>query len=173
MEYIDVYSWNRQLTGQIVERGTPLTGNQYRLVVHVCLFNTEGKMLIQQRQPFKKGWPNLWDLTVGGAVIAGETSQVAAEREVMEEIGYRLELTGVRPGLTVYFPNGFDDVYLFERDIDLDDLQLQYEEVKGVRWVEEAEIIKLIHCGEFIPYEESFIQWLFAAWRQRGFGIRG
>lgn len=32
----------------------------------------------------------MWDLTVGGSAISGDTSQMAAEREVYEEIGYPL-----------------------------------------------------------------------------------
>lgn len=57
----------------------------YHLVVHVCVFNQKGEMLIQQRQPFKQGWPNLWDVTMGGSALAGETSQQAAMRELKEE----------------------------------------------------------------------------------------
>ena len=43
-----------------------------RLVVHICLFNARGEMLIQQRQSFKSGWSNFWDVTVGGSAVAGE-----------------------------------------------------------------------------------------------------
>lgn len=32
----------------------------------------------------------MWDMTVGGSAVSADTSQVAAEREVSEEIGYEL-----------------------------------------------------------------------------------
>ena len=53
-------------------------------------------MLIQHRQPFKSGWSDLWDITVGGSAVSGDTSQTAAEREVLEEIGYKLDLSNIR-----------------------------------------------------------------------------
>lgn len=32
---------------------------EYHLAVHVCIFNSENQLLIQQRQPYKGGWPNM------------------------------------------------------------------------------------------------------------------
>ena len=87
MELWDVYDKDRVKTGETMERGSAFADGAYHLVVHVCIFNSKGEMLIQQRQPFKEGWPNLWDLTVGGSAVAGESSGEAAKRELFEEIG--------------------------------------------------------------------------------------
>lgn len=84
-------------------------------------------MLIQQRQPFKSGWPNMWDITIGGSAISGETSQTAIEREIFEEIGLKIDLQNIQPHLTINFDTCFDDVYLIEREIDIKDIVLQYE----------------------------------------------
>lgn len=73
MEYWDLYDAQRQKTGRIHQRGVPLNEGEYHLVVHGCLFNAAGQILIQQRQPFKEGWSNLWDVTVGGSAQQGET----------------------------------------------------------------------------------------------------
>ena len=67
------------------------------MVVHVCIFNGLGQMLIQQRSPEKTIWPELWDVSIGGGVDAGETSRQGAVREVGEELGYDLDLIGLRP----------------------------------------------------------------------------
>ncbi|WP_444811847.1 NUDIX domain-containing protein, partial [Streptococcus canis] len=56
--------------------------------------------------------PGLWDVTVGGSALAGETAQQAAMRELEEELGLSLELTGVRPHFTINFGEGFDDTFL-------------------------------------------------------------
>lgn len=101
MELWDVYDRDRKKTGKVMERGTPSEDEAYHLVVHVCLFNSKDEMLIQQRQPFKAGWPNMWDVTVGGSAITGDSSQNAAERELFEEIGYTIDLSNMRPHLTV------------------------------------------------------------------------
>ena len=124
MERWDIYTADRVKTGRTWPRGTELKDGDYHLVVHVCLFNEQGQMLIQQRQPFKEGWPNMWDLSVGGSATTGDTSQTAAERELFEELGLSLSFEGRRPQLTVPFEVGFDDYYLIETGSRFDDLDV-------------------------------------------------
>jgi isopentenyldiphosphate isomerase len=161
MEIWDIYDKDRIKTGATMIRGSKFKENTYHMVVHVCIFNSDGKMLIQQRQPFKEGWSNLWDITVGGSAVFGDCSQSAAEREVLEEIGYKLNLKDKRPSLTINFEDGFDDFYLVKHDIDVNDLKLQHEEVQKVMWADKNEIINMIDAGYFIPYYKSFIELLF------------
>ena len=54
MEIWDLYTKDRIKTEETMVRGEKITKGFYRLVVHVCIFNSRGEMLIQQRQPFKK-----------------------------------------------------------------------------------------------------------------------
>lgn len=161
MEIWDLYDKDRIKTGETMVRGSKFKENTYHLVVHVCIFNLKGKMLIQQRQPFKDGWPNMWDITVGGSAVSGDTSQLAAEREVYEEIGYKLSLDGIRPSLTINFDKGFDDIYLIQKDVDISKLKLQYEEVQSVKWASKEEILSMIDEEIFIPYHKSLIDLLF------------
>lgn len=163
MELWDIYDKNRNLTGRTMERGSAFDKGDYHLVIHVCLFNLRNEMLIQQRQPWKKGWPNMWDITVGGSALSGETSSKAAERETFEEIGYQIDLANERPFFTINFDEGFDDYYLVEREIDIKDLKLQYEEVQSVNWAGRDEILRLVKEGRFIDY--WFIDLLFD-WRK-------
>ena len=168
MEYWDLYDRDRIPTGEIHQRGKPLPEGRYHMVVHVVIFNTKGEMLIQQRQPFKEGWPNLWDITVGGSAVAGDTSRTAAQREVMEEIGLPIDLSGEQPKLTIPFDAGFDDVYTLVMDVDLSTLHLQESEVQAVRWASEEDILTMLADGRFIPYHRAFIQLLFALRHSRG-----
>lgn len=125
-------------------------------------------MLIQQRQPFKSGWSNMWDITVGGSATKGETSQTAIERELFEEIGLKLDLQNMRPHLTINFDVGFDDIYLIAKDVDVNSLTLQYEEVQQVKWASLDEILQKIDEGVFIPYHKSLIQLFFNMRKQYG-----
>ena len=161
MELFDLYTADRVKTGRTMVRGGQTPEGFYRLVVHVCIFNLEGKMLIQQRQPFKKGWSNLWDVTVGGSAISGDSSRSAAERETLEELGLSIDLTDIRPTMTIYWEHGFDDYYVLTQDVDPDSLRLQREEVQAVRWASPEEILQMIDDGRFIPYEKSLIELLF------------
>lgn len=161
MERWDVYTKDRVRTGKTMIRGEKIKEGDYHLVVHVCIFNSKGKMLIQQRQSFKEGWPNMWDITVGGSAIAGECSYEAAEREVFEEIGYKINLKDIRPSFTVNFSCGFDDYYIINEDIDIKKLQLQYEEVQNVKWADHEEILKMMDDRVFIQYHKGIIECLF------------
>ena len=108
MELVDLYDENRVPLGRTAERGGAKGPGELRMVVHVCIFDSAGRLLIQRRTPEKFIWPGLWDVSVGGGVDAGETSRQGAEREVREELGFPLDLSGRRPTVTVNFDGGFD-----------------------------------------------------------------
>lgn len=112
-------------------------------------------MLIQQRQPYKRSWAGLWDVSVGGCALAGESSREAAEREAREELGYSLSLQDVAPALTLYPRGVLNDVYLVERQIDLSALTLQPEEVRSVKWATEKKIKNMIDEGTFYPLSKG------------------
>lgn len=172
MELVDLYNEDRVPLGRTAERSGPKNPGELRLVVHVCVFDSQGRLLIQQRAKKKYVWPELWDVSIGGGVDAGETSRQGAEREFQEELGYRLDLTGVRPSVTVNFPEGFDDFYIVRRDLDLSYLTLQREEVAGVRWASLTEVLAMHASGAFIPYPESFLRFLFDMREQFGFSTK-
>jgi isopentenyldiphosphate isomerase len=161
MEKWDIYDKERVPTGRLMNRGDPFKPNEYHLVVHVCIFNARGEMLIQQRQPFKESWPDLWDFTVGGSALTDENSQAAATRELLEEIGLPVDLADDRPYITIHFGLGFDDYYILEKDLDISRLTLQYEEVQSLKWAVKEDILKMVEDGTFIPYYPSMIDLLF------------
>ncbi len=168
MELWDIYTRDRIKTDKTMVRGDEFAAGSYHLIVHACIFNSKGEMLIQQRQPFKLGWSNMWDITVGGSSVSGDTSQKAIERELFEEIGFKIDLHNVRPHLTINFKFGFDDIYLIEKDVDINELVLQYEEVQNVMWATESDILNMIDEGSFIPYYKNLIQLFFSMKGQYG-----
>jgi len=160
-EIWDVYDMYRRRTGKQIMRGKELKLGDYHIVIHLCLFNKNGEMLIQQRQSDRESWANLWDVTVGGSALAGETSQQAAEREMIEEIGFAYDFSETRPVFTDNFNHGFDDYYVVEKELDISTLSMPTEEVQQIKWASKDEIIDGIRKGTFIPYYESLIHLLF------------
>lgn len=175
MEYWDVYDENKIKKNKSVIRGEESYGNntldkdEFHLVVHICIFNTKGQMLIQKRQSFKNTLANMWDLSVGGSVQRGESAKEAAIREVREEIGYKVDLDKAREHFCINFDKGFDNYYLLIEDLDIEKLTLQYEEVQSVKWATREEIHKLIEMGEFVPYYKELIDLIFKM-KDRGYG---
>ena len=162
-EIIDLYTVDRELTGKTARRDEPLDPGTYRMVIHVCIFNRKGEMLIQKRADDIVRWPSYWDISIGGGASAGDTSRQAAERETAEELGVHIHFSDRRPALTVNFNNGFDDFYTVEADLSLDDLHLQKEEVVDARWASREEIEAMIDDGSFIPYQKGLLGYLFFA----------
>jgi|LSQX01.1.fsa_nt_gb isopentenyldiphosphate isomerase len=161
MEFWECLDSERRPTGRVAERGNNLKKDEYHLVVHACIFSSDDCMLIQKRHPDKGLWPSLWDVTMGGSAVVGETSAEAAAREISEEIGLTLDFHGKRPGLSVNYGNNFDDFYIIRWDGDIGSLKLQPDEVCEVRWADRDEIHRLIEAGAFVPYYHSLIDVLF------------
>lgn len=170
MELWDIYDAYRHKTGRTGVRGEPVLPGDYHLVVHLIVFNAAGQMLIQQRQSCKRSCPDMWDITVGGCAVVGESSQEAAMRELREELGLEIDLTDTAPDLMITFPGGFDDMFLLERELDPAQLHLQQEEVQAARWASREEIMAMLRDNTFVPYHPSMIDMLFDL-RSHGGGL--
>ena len=160
-EPVDLFDENRAPLGKIAERRGERAPGEYQSIVHVCIFNSRGQLLIQKRSCEKRTWPELWDVSAAGGVDAGESSRQAACRECREELGYPLDLADKRPAITLHIPRGFDDFYVVKCDLDTDELTLQREEVTAVRWAEKEEVLELVKREEFVPYHPAFVELLF------------
>lgn len=153
MELLDIYDKNKVKTGRIHERGKPMKKGDYTLVVHLWIINDKGDILIQKRQSSKKIYPNMWDASVAGAAMKGDDSKSAIIRETKEELGIDLDMT--KSELLFSFKRDwwFDDIWVAKQNINIKDLNLQYEEVSDAKWVSYNVIETMVGKGEFIKYD--------------------
>jgi len=79
MEKWDIYDKNRNRTAV---RGSQMDDGDYHFVVHICIFNSYNKLLIQHRHRDKKLFPDVWDFSVGGSAQTGDTSQMAEDVDI-------------------------------------------------------------------------------------------
>ena len=91
---------------------------------------------------------NLYSLT-GGHVLANENSKDAIIREVKEELGLDIkdELIIYVSSLTLNTP--IFDIYYLEKDIDLNTLNIEKDEVSNVYFMDLEKIKKLIENKNF------------------------
>ncbi len=54
---------------------------------YILVFNTAGELFLQKRTLTKDIYPGYWDLAAGGVVLAGESYEESAQRELREELG--------------------------------------------------------------------------------------
>lgn len=98
----------------------------------------------------------------GGSALAGESSQEAAGRELLEELGVDISFAGIRPALSLPFGKGFDDIFTREQELELAALRLQPEEVEAVQWAGEAKVLAMLEEGTFVPYHPGLVMLLFS-----------
>ena len=163
MEFWDVYDRDRRPKGYKIMRGGDrrLGKDEYHLTCHVCLFSTDGRMLIQKRADFKGLWGGLWDITAGGSVLAGENARIGAERELFEEVGVKADFRTTHQVMTFYHKECISDYFFLVKDVDPASLRLQGSEVSDVRYATKEEILTMIADGSFVPYKPSFINLIF------------
>ena len=54
---------------------------------YILVFNKDGQLFLQKRTDTKDLYPSCWDIAAGGVVLAGESYELSAERELEEELG--------------------------------------------------------------------------------------
>ncbi len=89
-EYSSIVNENDEEIGKAVYEEA-VAKKPTRRIVHVLIFNSEGKMALQMRSKHKSFRPEYWCTSVGGHVRFGENYKEAAIREMQEEIGIEKE----------------------------------------------------------------------------------
>lgn len=94
-EYLDIVDEEDNVLGkasrdEIYEKLLP------HRIVHILVFDNKGRILLQKRASRHKIMPLYWGTSVGGHVLAGESFEQAAKRELEEELGVmgEMELLG-------------------------------------------------------------------------------
>ncbi len=167
-EMFDLYDKAYHKLDKTMYRDSDVPYGMYRFVVHICIFNREGNMLIAKRHEKKKSYPNYWAFSAAGSVISGESSEEAIKRETLEELGVDIFSDALRPFITIHWDNGFHDIYIIEKNIATEELILQKEEVTCVKWASKEEIEDMVLNDIFMPYQEGLIDLLFAMKNKRG-----
>ena len=144
-EYTDLYDENKNLTGEKLfrEKGTKLIvpKGKYSVVVLAFIENSKGEFLFQMTSKRKK---NVW-ATTGGHVKSGQTSKEAIIEEIKEELGIDINEDEVKLFKTYKYDDAFKDVFYIKKDIDINSLTYQEDEVEYVKYLTKDEILDLIN----------------------------
>ena len=159
LEYWDIYDANKQLTGRTMKRNDwCLKDGEYHLTVLGVVVNRDGKYLITKRAA-DKAWAAGWWEVSGGAAMAGESSEQAVAREVLEETG--IDVSGAEGGYVFSYhrenpgqgDNYFVDIYKFILDFDESMVHPQESETDGYMLATVEEIKKFGEQGVFLHYD--------------------
>ena len=151
-EKFDVLNELGEFTGEIATRQECHKRGLWHRAVYAFIIDDKGNILLQKRSGNKKLWPNMWDVTVGGHVDAGEFGRQALIREVKEELGIIINDNDIKYLVSSTSINEQGDLinkhyiecYLITKNIDISDVKIQKEEVSEVRYFSKGELLKRI-----------------------------
>ena len=147
-EYWDVYDKNRKPIGKTIKRDDPFGENEFYVCCEVWIVNSKNQMLVTQRHPDKKAGGQ-WEFT-GGGVLTGETTLVAAAREVKEELGISLNESEFELHDVYKHKNYFMDIYVVKKDFSEEEIILDKNEVVDWKWMSQKEIEHFIETEKMV-----------------------
>ncbi len=104
-ERIDILTPEGKPTGKTALKSEAHKNGWFHATVHIWLFTSDEKILLQKRALTKKVFPGLWDISVAGHIGAGESILSSAKR----------------------------DVFIAELKVPISDLIIQKEEVDAIK----------------------------------------
>lgn len=157
----DILNEDGLATGRTALRGNCVfKKGEYHLVVHIWIFSSDGRILIQRRSKDRKLMPGEWAAT-GGAAQAGEDSFTAASRELFEELGIKSDSRTLNFLSRIKRRNSFLDIWTIKTDIPAEKLTLQSSEVSDAKWVDVEFLKKMIEDGDYHNYGKDYFNLVF------------
>ena len=141
-ELIDILTPEGKPTQKTALKSEAHKNGWFHATVHIWLFTSDKKILLQKRALTKKVFPGIWDISVAGHIGAGEEILEAAKREIFEEIGLELEEKDlIKIGTRIHqviHENGIQDnehhhIFIAELKVPVSALTMQEEEVAGLK----------------------------------------
>ena len=146
MELLDVYDNDGKVTGRVVTRGdktVTLSDNEHIAVGVIFIQNNKGEFLIQKTSKEKGGEYT----STGGHVDSGETPLESIKREVKEELGLNVDNDNIIELGYLLYDRPIRFMFYLKKDIDIQTLKLQQEEVENAKFMSVNKIKELTDQG--------------------------
>lgn len=143
MEYLDLYDKDKNLTGEKILRGNAkqdIPEGKFINIAIIFIENNKHEFLLQMTSKKRN---SQW-ATTGGHVQSGYNSKNTIVKETKEELGLDISHESFKLIKTLQFKSVLFDVYYLKKDLDINNLTLQKEEVDYVKWLTIEEINTLI-----------------------------
>ena len=141
-ELLRIYTSEGEPTGIFKQRGKVHRDGDWHGTVHLWVINSLSELLFQQRSANAELHPGLWDVSAAGHIVNDDSPEISVEREAMEELGINVCAKQAKRLFTLKTESHsgeihervFQHIYLTKRDISIDELMLQADEVAGAQW---------------------------------------
>lgn len=142
MELLNVYDDKGNILDKKVIRGEydKLNDHEHIAVSIIFIENDKREFLIQKTSIEKGGYYS----STGGHVCNGETPLQTIKREVYEELGVNIDNDNILELGCFLYDKILIYLYYLKKNIDINNIKLQKEEVESVKYLNINEINKLI-----------------------------
>lgn len=149
MELLDIFDDFGNRTGKTIVRGdrsVKLNKNEHIAVANIFIENDKGEFLIQKTSKEKGGLFS----TTGGHVDSGETPLETIKREVKEELGINIDNEKIEDLGFMLYDMPLRYLFYLKKNINIDELNVQIEEVEYAKYMSVQDINKLIDNNEML-----------------------
>ena len=145
MELLALFDDDNNVLDGYIERSNKLNvkPGEYFKIILLYIINSKGEYLIQKPSDEDKYE------TTGGHVTYGENAIETTIKEAKEELGLDISISDFKKYEIIRTSKAFAECFYMERDIPLDTLKLQKEEVESVSYLTIDEINALNCEGLF------------------------
>lgn len=160
MEYWDVYDKKGKWKRRAIRKGERLKNDEYHIIVEGWILRDDGNFIIQRRALDKKSFAGMWYCSAGGSVISRETPKEGMVREFKEELGIDISEEELHLKRIITEKNTIFYIFLVRKNISLDEIKLQEEEVMDIDLADPNKIRKMVEDKTFIglDYYEKFFK---------------
>lgn len=165
LELLDVCDEKGIPTGRVTERSVAHTTGSIHRTAHVWVVRQDAdgrwQVLLQKRSMQKDSFPGALDTSSAGHIAAGDEPFESARRELQEELGIEaseaeLAYAGSFDGGVIqaefegrpFVDHEIASVYVYQKPVDIEALQLQQEEVESVQWMDYEMCRRLVAQGD-------------------------
>ena len=151
MEWLELYDINENCLNKKILRGETPSNNEYIMIVYIFIRNNEGKYLLEKNRE-REVW------VVPGGHVSEKNPIDSIKRECMEELGIRIDESKLISIDTLCNNNRLFKLYYLEKNISLNDIVLQKEEVADANFFSINEIDNMIDNNIFRSNNILFIK---------------
>ena len=148
-EIITIVDADNTIVGSATRREMRTKGLPHR-ASYILVFNSMGELFVQKRTMSKDIYPGYYDVATGGVVLADESYDLSAKRELAEELGARN--TPLTPHFDFKHEDDINIVWgrLYTCTYD-GEIVLQEEEVESGEFLTIDQVLELSQMKSFTP----------------------
>lgn len=156
MELLQLFDENKNMLNEGIERDKKKEVPQGKYFMIILLFiENNNKFLIQKTSANRE---SIY-ATTGGHVTFGDDALKTVIKEAQEELGLEVKKEDLKEIETLKQKYGYMTIYYYNKNVDINNLKLQEEEVESVHWMSIDEINDLIDKDMFrkshiIPFQK-------------------